>query len=156
MRWWTGWTVGATRTALDAIGAVEVALDGGASGTPCRTTSSRPAPAPWVPLLPALDATTMGWTGRDWYLGPHRPRLFDTNGNAGPTIWVDGRIVGGWAQLRERRGRADLLEDVGGETTRRIEAEAARLEAWIGPARVRQLPDAARDRPAGPRPRIGP
>ena len=29
------------------------------------------APAPWVALLPALDATTMGWTGRDWYLGPH-------------------------------------------------------------------------------------
>ena len=25
-------------------------------------------------LLPSLDPTTMGWTQRDWYLGPHRPR----------------------------------------------------------------------------------
>ena len=39
-----------------------------------------------------------GLDARDWYLGPHRPALFDRNGNAGPTIWVDGRIVGGWAQ----------------------------------------------------------
>jgi Winged helix DNA-binding domain len=137
VRWWTGWTVGATRQALDAIGAVEVTLDGGATGyaLPDDLEPTEP-PAPWVRLLPALDATTMGWTGRDWYLGPHRPRLFDTNGNAGPTIWVDGRIVGGWAQLRSGEVVPMLLEDVGDETTHRIEAEAARLEAWIGPARV--------------------
>jgi hypothetical protein len=137
IRWWTGWTVGATRQALEAIGAVEVSLDGGATGY-VLPDDLEPveAPAPWVRLLPALDATTMGWTGRDWYLGTHRPRLFDTSGNAGPTIWVDGRIVGGWAQLRSGEVVPMLLEDVGAETTRRIEAEAARLEAWIGPARV--------------------
>ena len=78
----------------------------------------------------------MGWTARDWYLGSHRPKLFDTNGNGGPTIWVDGRIVGGWAQLRSGEVVPFLLEDVGTEATRRIEAEAAALEAWIGPARV--------------------
>ena len=137
VRWWTGWTVGATRQALDAIGAVEVALEAARRGTRCRTTSSRSSRRRrGSALLPALDATTMGWTGRDWYLGPHRPRLFDTNGNGGPTIWVDGRIVGGWAQLRSGEVVPMLLEDVGAETTRRIEAEAARLEAWIGPARV--------------------
>jgi hypothetical protein len=137
VRWWTGWTVGATRQALDTIGAVEVALDGGATAyaLPDDLEPTEP-PAPWVALLPALDATTMGWAGRDWYLGPHRPKLFDTNGNGGPTIWVDGRIVGGWAQLRSGEVVPMLLEDVGAETTRRIEAEAARLEAWIGPARV--------------------
>ena len=137
VRWWTGWTVGATRQAIDAIGAVEVSLDIGATGY-ALPDDLEPvvAPAPWVRLLPALDATTMGWTGRDWYLGTHRPRLFDTSGNAGPTIWVDGRIVGGWAHLRSGEVVPMLLEDVGVETTRRIEAEAARLEAWIGPARV--------------------
>jgi hypothetical protein len=57
-----------------------------------------PEPEPWVALLPVLDATTMGWKERDWYLGPHRAALFDSAGNAGPTIWVQGRIVGGWAQ----------------------------------------------------------
>ena len=137
IRWWTGCTVGLTRAALEAVGAVEVSLDGGGTGhalpDDLEPTASVP---PWVALLPALDATTMGWAGRDWYLGPHRPRLFDTNGNAGPTIWVDGRIVGGWAQRRSGEVVPFLLEDVGAETSNRIEAEAARLEAWIGPARV--------------------
>ena len=137
VRWWTGWTVAATRQALDAVEAVEVDLDGGGDGYALSDDLDPVEPLePWVALLPALDATTMGWTDRDWYLGPHRPRLFDTNGNAGPTIWVDGRIVGGWAQLRSGEIVPFLLEDVGDETRESIDAEAARLEAWIGPARV--------------------
>ena len=28
----------------------------------------------------------------------HRGQLFDNYGNAGPTLWWDGRIVGGWYQ----------------------------------------------------------
>jgi hypothetical protein len=137
IRWWTGWTVALTRAALDAAGAVEVSLDGAVGYVlPDDLESTAPA-EPWVALLPALDATTMGWAGRDWYLGAHRPRLFDRNGNAGPTIWVDGRTVGGWAQRGSGEIALGLLEDVGAETARRIEAEAARLEAWIGPARIR-------------------
>jgi hypothetical protein len=136
-RWWTGWTVGRTRQAIEAVDAVEVELEGGAVGYVLPDDlEPTPSVAPWVALLPALDATTMGWAGRDWYLGPHRPRLFDTSGNAGPTIWVDGRIAGGWAQLRSGEVVTTLLEDVGAEAALRIEAEAARLEAWIGPARV--------------------
>ncbi len=137
LRWWTGWTVAATRQALDAAEAVEVDLDEGAIGyvLPDDLDPVVP-PGPWVALLPALDATTMGWKDRDWYLGPHRPQLFDTAGNAGPTVWVDGRVVGGWAQRRSGEVVPWLLEDVGEETRRSIDAEAARLEAWIGPARV--------------------
>ena len=40
----------------------------------------------------------MGWKNRAWYLGDLAKfggPVFDTNGNAGPTIWVDGRVVGG-------------------------------------------------------------
>jgi hypothetical protein len=137
IRWWTGWTVRATKVALEAVGAVEVSLDGGATGYVLPDDLDPTPPVePWIALLPALDATTMGWTARDWYLGSHRPKLFDTNGNGGPTIWVDGRIVGGWAQLRSGEVVPFLLEDVGTEATRHIEAEAAALEAWIGPARV--------------------
>jgi hypothetical protein len=138
IRWWTGWTVALTRAAIEAVGAVEVTLDGRATGyaLPDDLEPTEPAQS-WVALLPALDATTMGWAGRDWYLGPHRPRLFDRNGNAGPTIWVDGRTVGGWAQRESGEIALALLEDVGAETARRIEAEAARLEAWTGPARIR-------------------
>jgi hypothetical protein len=129
--------VGRTRAALEGAGAVEVALDGGVVGYVLPDDlDGMPPVDPWVALLPALDATTMGWAARDWYLGPHRARLFDTNGNAGPTIWVDGRIVGGWAQRRSGEVVPMLLEDVGTETARRIEVEAARLETWLGPARV--------------------
>ena len=78
----------------------------------------------------------MGWAGRDWYLGPYRRELFDTSGNGGPTIWVDGRIVGGWAQRRSGEIVPRLLEDVGAETRRAIDAAAAELEAWLGPTRV--------------------
>jgi hypothetical protein len=137
VRWWTGWTVRATKQALEAVGAVEVSLDDGATAYVLPDDlEPTPRPNPWVALLPALDASTMGWAGRDWYLGPHRPNLFDTNGNGGPTIWVDGRVVGGWAQRRSGEVVPFLLEDVGTETLRQIEAEAAALEAWIGPARV--------------------
>jgi hypothetical protein len=95
IRWWTGWTVAATRQALEAIRAVDVELESGQAGyvLPDDLEPVDP-PGHWVALLPALDATTMGWATREWYLGPHRPQLFDLSGNAGPTIWVDGRM---WA-----------------------------------------------------------
>ena len=67
-------------------------------------------PGPWVALLPALDPTPMGWQQRDWFLGPHGPALFDRSGNIGPTVWVDGRIVGGWAQRRDGEVAVRLLE----------------------------------------------
>jgi hypothetical protein len=138
IKWWTGWTVAAVRQALAAIDAVEVDLDGGEPGylLPDDLDPVEP-PDPWVALLPALDASTMGWTSRAWYLGPHRQALFDTSGNAGPTIWVDGRIVGGWRQADDGAIVPQLLEDVGTEVRQRIDAEAARLRAWLGPTRMR-------------------
>jgi len=137
LKWWTGWTVAATRQALAAVDAVEVDLEDGAIGYVLPDDLEPTAPPDhWVALLPALDATTMGWTVRDWYLGPHRSALFDTSGNAGPTIWVDGRIVGGWAQRRSGEVVPRLLEEVGAETRHEIDQEAARLEAWLGPTRV--------------------
>ena len=136
--WWTGWGVGATRTALAAVGAVEVRLDDGRVGYVLPDDrEATPEPGPWVALLPALDATTMGWKDRGWYLGPHRAALFDSAGNAGPTIWVDGRIVGGWAQRPSGEIAVRLLEKIDTETAHMIDAEAARLAAWLGPTRIR-------------------
>lgn len=138
LRWWTGWAAGVARKALATVAAVEVELDGGEIGYVLPGDLEPVGPeAPWVALLPALDATTMGWASRDWYLGAHRAALFDRNGNAGPTIWVDGRVVGGWAQRRSGEVVTRALEDAGSEAIRRIDAEAARLQTWIGPARVR-------------------
>jgi hypothetical protein len=87
-------------------------------------------------LLPPLDPTTMGWTERDWYLGAHKRRVFDSNGNAGATIWCDGRVVGGWRQRAGGEVEVQLLEDVGREASRAIDAEAARLTAWLAGVRV--------------------
>jgi len=93
-----------------------------------------PRPKPWVALLPPLDPTTMGWREREWYLGAHKSPLFDRNGNAGPTIWVNGRIVGGWAMRASGEVVTRLLEDVGRTAARAVDAEAARLAGWIGSA----------------------
>jgi hypothetical protein len=131
LRWWTGLTAREVRAALARVGAIEVNLDG-ATGLVLPDDLDPPSPPePWVALLPALDATTMGWQSRDWYLGEHRRALFDTNGNAGPTVWVDGRIAGGWAARRDGDVVFRLLEDVGTEAARAVEAEAARLGGWL-------------------------
>ena len=137
LRWWTGWTVKTTRRALAATASVEVELDGGEVGhlLPDDTEPARP-PEPWAALLPALDPTVMGWLERRWYLGEHAPTLFDRNGNAGPTVWWDGRVVGGWAQRPGAEVVFRLLEDVGSEGAAMIEAEAARLTAWFEGTRV--------------------
>jgi hypothetical protein len=79
----------------------------------------------------------MGWKDRGWYLGPHRAALFDSAGNAGPTVWAGGRIVGGWAQQPSGDIAVRLLEPTGAETAAMIDTEAGRLAGWLGPTRLR-------------------
>jgi DNA-binding transcriptional ArsR family regulator len=132
LRWWTGWGAGVARRALGALDLVEVDLaDGGRGLLPAGDAEREPDPGPWVALLPALDPTTMGWRGRGWYLGDHGPSLFDVNGNAGPTAWVDGRVVGGWASGPGGEVRLALLEDVGSAARAALEAAAGDLEARL-------------------------
>lgn len=136
IRWWLGSTLGAVRRALTDLQAVEVDLDGGV-GYLLRDDLEPPEPVePWGALLPPLDPTVMGWFERDWYLGPHRSQLFDTSGNAGPTTWWDGRIVGGWRQADGGEVILQMLEDVGSDGVRALEREAARLTEWLGGNRV--------------------
>jgi Winged helix DNA-binding domain len=136
LKWWLGSTLTAVRRALADVKAVAVDLDG-RTGYVMPDDVDAPAPlAPWVALLPSLDPTTMGWTEREWYLGSHKRHVFDTNGNAGPTIWCDGRIVGGWRQRSTGEVEVQCLEDVGREATRAIAAEAARLTEWLAGVRV--------------------
>ncbi len=136
LKWWLGSTLTAVRKALAALGAVEVDL-GGRTGyvLPGDEEPSEPV-EPWAALLPALDPTTMGWIERDWYLGPYKAELFDTSGNAGPTVWWDGRIVGGWQQGEDGEVVLQMLEDVGADGRRALDAEADRLTEWLGGARV--------------------
>jgi len=78
----------------------------------------------------------MGWKKRDFYLGAHGPMLFDLNGNAGTTAWVDGRIVGCWVQDADAVVQIRLLEEVSASARAALEAEAARLTAWLEGQRV--------------------
>jgi hypothetical protein len=136
LQWWSGWTLGQTRKALTAVEAVQVDLDGSTGYVLPGDEAPEVEPEPWVAFLPALDPTPMGWKERDWYLGEHKGRLFDTTGNIGPTVWADGRIVGGWGQPESGEVRYQLLEDVGRETAAAIEAEADRWTKWLAGVRV--------------------
>jgi len=136
VKWWLGSTVAATRKALAALDAVEVDLDGQAGYVLPDDLEGTAPVEPWAALLPPLDPTTMGWFERDWYLGPYKAQLFDTNGNAGPTAWWDGRIVGGWRQTDTGEVDLQLLEEVGSDGRRALQDEAARLTDWLGGTRV--------------------
>jgi hypothetical protein len=136
IKWWTGLTLGQVRTALGGLDVEEVDLDGTTGVVLAADMAPPPAAAPWVALLPSLDPTTMGWQHRAWYLGDQGSALFDRNGNAGPTVWSDGRIVGGWAQRKTGEVVVRLLEAVGSDVVAAVEAEAARLTEWIGDVRV--------------------
>ncbi|MDP8928592.1 MAG: winged helix DNA-binding domain-containing protein [Actinomycetota bacterium] len=133
--WWTGWTVSQTRRVLTRLDPVEVDLEGVTGLVLPHDVGPVDPPSPWVALLPALDPTVMGWAKRDWYLAQHRAALFDRNGNAGPTVWWDGRVVGGWAQRPDGEIALQLLEDVGSDAIVAAEAEAARLAEWLGDVR---------------------
>ncbi|GAA5059203.1 winged helix DNA-binding domain-containing protein [Nocardia callitridis] len=130
LAWWTGWTQTEVRKALAQLEVVEVDLNGNTGLLLADDLAPVAPPAPWVALLPALDPTPMGWKSRHWYLGPHAEALFDRNGNIGPTIWSDGRIIGGWAQRKNGEIAYRLLEDVGTDTRALLEAEIHRTTTW--------------------------
>lgn len=137
LKWWTGWTVRDTKAALESIGAVEVAMDDGVGYVLADDLEAEAEVGEWVAFLPSLDPTTMGWKERDWYLNGHARELFDTNGNAGPTVWRDGRVVGGWGQRTDGRVVFELLEEVPARVVRKISAESERLTDWFDGVVVR-------------------
>ncbi|MFJ7964370.1 winged helix DNA-binding domain-containing protein [Streptomyces sp. NPDC096324] len=141
LKWWTGWKVTDVRRALAASGAVAVSLDDGLTGYVAAGDDGpvEEPGAPWAALLPALDPAPMSRPERDWFLEPSmRPALFDRSGNVGPTVWWDGRVVGGWAQRPDGEivWRLPAGQDVGREARDAIAAEAERLRAWVGETRI--------------------
>lgn len=137
IKWWFGNTLTWARHALRDVGAVEVDLAGVTGYALADDLEVEPDVEPWAALLPGLDVTTMGWFDRDWYLGAHRGQVFDSNGNAGPTAWWNGRVVGSWAQDADGRVELRLLEDIGREGNRALRRRAEALTEWLAGARVR-------------------
>ncbi len=138
--WWLGATKAAVRRALTDVEAVEVSLDGGGTGWVLPDdVEATPDPGSWAALLPALDPTTMGWKERGFHLGDHVDKIFDRNGNGGPTAWCDGRIVGVWCQRDDGEVDVVLAEDVPGAARKALDAKAAELTAWLDGDVVRSI-----------------
>ncbi len=142
LQWWGGWTGGQTKAALAALPTVEVELDGQPGVALADDLEFPDSIPPAAALLPALDPTPMGWQARDWYLGPHRAALFDRTGNIGPTVWWEGRVVGGWAQRASGGGRPSACSRTSGPTAR--PPSPARRPGWRpGWGRTGSLPASA-------------
>lgn len=140
MVWWSGLTKTLVRRALARLDLTDVDLDG-TPGMCLAADSIDPTepqhdPGPWVALLPGLDPTPMGWRDRDWYVGDHTPAVFDDVGNIGPTIWADGRIVGGWCQRPDGGIATALLEPISDDHHDLVEIEAQRIRSFLGDVRV--------------------
>jgi hypothetical protein len=134
LQWWMGWTGAMTKQALADCGAVTVEIPSGPAWL-APDDHDKPAPEPWVAVLPGLDPTTMGWKHRDWYLPPAAAEAFDRNGNGGPTLWVDGRIVGAWAQTADGEICTHYFERISAARRREIEERIARLKRLVGDTR---------------------
>lgn len=140
IRWWAGWTAAVTTRALRDTGAVPVATEAGPAWVHPGDTDVVDDLEPCVALLPSLDPSTMGWKERTWTLGDHGAfagPLFDRNGNAGPTVWVDGRVVGGWAQRGDGTVTTRLLTRVPQRRAAQVARAAERLTALLAGQVVR-------------------
>ncbi|MCA9671646.1 MAG: AlkZ family DNA glycosylase [Myxococcales bacterium] len=132
LRWWTGWSKSHVTAALAANAALTVALDDGAEGYVLPGDESpRAGPPRGVALLPGLDSTPMGYKERAFFLPEPSDVHFDRSGNIGPTVWLDGRVVGVWAQRTSGEVAYRLLEDIGTAAQRDIAQAAAELTRWM-------------------------
>ena len=136
LRWWTGWTLRDLRAALAKLPLIEVEVETGPAWLMADDATPLPSPAPWAAFLPGLDPTVMGWRERRFYLGDRWEGLFDRNGNAGPTIWWCGQVVGGWGQRPDGAVVYRLTEDIGADGAAAGSARATALEAWLSGVRV--------------------
>ena len=134
LQWWMGWTVRRTKQALSDCGAVEAELEGEAGWLAAEDPPLGPV-EPWVAVLPGLDPTIMGWKLREWYLPKTSLEVFDTVGNGGPSLWVDGRVVGAWAQSKEGSIHTHYFERVAASRRREIDQRIEQLKSWIGDTR---------------------
>ena len=130
--WWTGWALGVTRKALEALETVDV----GCGLVLADDATPEMSVAPQAALLPALDPTPMGWKQREWYLPEDWQPLYDRNGNIGPTIWWGGEVIGGWAIKPGGVVATQLLVDRGKAAAKAVARAAETLTARLEGASV--------------------
>jgi len=84
-------------------------------------------------LLPGLDPYVMGYKDRRRFLDPERyEQVFDRSGNALPTVWLDGRVIGVWLEKRKRPMLEVLLfQEADKRVLAELEAEAQCLAGFL-------------------------
>ncbi|MDX6300362.1 MAG: hypothetical protein QOF53_1576 [Nocardioidaceae bacterium] len=131
LQWWCGWNKSTVHRALAELPIEDVDLHG-APGIRLRIDESAPddlePSPPTAALLPALDATAMGWKHREWYLAVDPAAIFDRAGNIGPSVWWDGEIIGSWAITAAGEIRTACPVDRGAQAADAIAALAATLQ----------------------------
>ena len=138
IRWWAGWTAREARAAIGAVSHDVVDLDG-AAGYVLEGDLDHVEPDPSA--APSRRSTRPRWAGRS-ATGTSAPGTHPLRREweRGPTVWWAGRVVGGWSQRPDGEIVWRLLEEVGADAERAIEAEAERLVAWLGDVRLKPLP----------------
>jgi hypothetical protein len=141
VQWWTGLNKTETKKALKALkpGIVEVTIEGLGAGYLMLADDAQrlrdfiPPDTPYAFFLPNLDPYIMGYRDRRRFLASeHRVKLFDRAGNAVPTVWVNGRVVGAWGQRKDGSVIHRLFETVGEEEQALLEDKRQQLEAFLG------------------------
>jgi len=75
----------------------------------------------------------MGYRDRGRFLElEHRAKVFDRTGNAMPTVWANGRVVGAWGQHKDGSVIYGLFEPVDEEEQALPAGEVQRLEGFLG------------------------
>ncbi len=84
-------------------------------------------------LLPSLDPYVMGYKDRRRFLDSRRyDQVFDRAGNALPTVWRDGQVIGVWLEARKRPMlELFLFGEADKQTLAHLEAEAERLARFL-------------------------
>ena len=140
IQWWTGLSKRETNKALGALESslVTVAIEGldgehwMLADDARRLRHFAPPKAPYVFFLPALDPYIMGYQDRSrFFTTEHRDKIFDRAGNAMPTVWVNGQVVGAWGQRQDGSVVYGLFESVGDDALALLAHEAQRLESLL-------------------------
>jgi hypothetical protein len=140
VQWWTGFSRRDTHNALVRLGSElgRIAVEGLGDDYLMlgddfsRLQSLGPAEVPAVFYLPALDPYMMGYRNRSRFLATeHREKILDRAGNAMPTVWVNSRVAGAWAQRRDGGVAYRLFESVDEPLQYRLEQKRWELEEFL-------------------------
>ncbi len=145
VQWWTGLSKSEVKKALKALKPVlaEMDIEGLGSGYLMLNDDLQqlhdlsPSDDPYVFFLPILDPYIMGYRDRRRFLAPeHRTRVLDRAGNAVPTVWVNGRVVGVWGQREDGGIIYRLFAPVSEDEQSLLSNEVRRLEGFLDGERV--------------------